>query len=216
MFLPFLFFSVIGMCWLWRVMLAAQPESKGSFLSRPGVWVSGWHHLLPASWWLLGLLSISKRNAQDLTFTHFYTHSHRVLPKTIEKAMGRFVGYENNCCRPKYKANRSLSSSLFDAFSCWCRHSSISGHWHPHCESVFLCYLLETVYNIELCCDCQKLFSFLCRRCVVKISVTVVQREQSVILLTQSVFPPHWSPSPWWRNCLPEGGEMSQVGKSSR
>lgn len=63
--------------------------------------------------------------------------------------------------------------------------------------------------------DCQKLFSSLCRQCVVRTSATVALREQSVILFTQSVSLPRCSPSPCWRNCLPEGGRIIQVGNSS-
>lgn len=84
-------------------------------------------------------------------------------------------------------------------------HSSIRGLWHSHCGEL----------PLTLSCVVTVMQSFLCRRCVVRISVTVVQRGPSVILFTQNVFPPHGSPSRWWRNFLPEGGGWSQVGKSS-
>lgn len=66
----FCFFApVLGVRGLWRVMDPAQRGSEGSHLSGPGVGVSGRHHLLPASWRLLGLLSISQGDVHELTLT---------------------------------------------------------------------------------------------------------------------------------------------------
>ena len=45
---------------LWCVAAAARGESKSRHLSGPGVRVSRWHHMLPASWQLLGLLSFTQ------------------------------------------------------------------------------------------------------------------------------------------------------------
>lgn len=42
------------------VIASARGDGEGSRLSGPGVWVSGWHDLLPASWQLLGLLPLSQ------------------------------------------------------------------------------------------------------------------------------------------------------------
>lgn len=58
--MPLFCVPVIDMRGLWCVMAPARAESEGSHLSGSGVRVSGWHHLLPASRRLLGLLSVSE------------------------------------------------------------------------------------------------------------------------------------------------------------
>lgn len=55
----------ICMRWLWCVIAPARGDGEGSRLSGPGVWVSGWHDLLPASWQLLGLLPLSQGDTHE-------------------------------------------------------------------------------------------------------------------------------------------------------
>lgn len=78
-----MFVPVIGIHGLQCVMAAAQRGSEGHHLSGPGVWVSGWHHLLPASWRLLGLLSISQGDSHELN-AHIPKHCH-LKPQTQYK-----------------------------------------------------------------------------------------------------------------------------------
>lgn len=46
--------------WLWPHFLSLLFFLGGCGLSRSGVWVSRWHHLLSDAWWELGLLSYEK------------------------------------------------------------------------------------------------------------------------------------------------------------
>lgn len=64
--------ALMGMRGLRCVMDPARGHSEGGHLSGPAVWVSGWHHLLPASRWLLGLLPISQGDTHELTYNFKY------------------------------------------------------------------------------------------------------------------------------------------------